>query len=63
MLVLSRKRDEALVFPALGIEVRVLEIRWDRVRIGIDAPENVRVLRDELLDDDVTEETDAGTDL
>lgn len=63
MLVLSRKRDEALVFPSLGIEVRVLEIRWDRVRIGIDAPANVRVLRDELLDDDVTEETDAGTDL
>lgn len=62
MLVLSRKRDEALVFPALGIEVRVLEIRWDRVRIGIEAPANVRVLRDELIEDFDTEASDAGTD-
>lgn len=62
MLVLSRKRDEALVFPSLGIEVRVLEIRWDRVRIGIEAPANVRVLRDELIEDVDTEASDAGTD-
>jgi carbon storage regulator len=47
MLVLSRKENEAV---AIGdeITVKVLEIRGDRVRLGIDAPENVTVHRQEI---------------
>lgn len=50
MLVLSRKPGESLVFPALSIEVTVIEIRGDKVRLGITADNTVRVYRDELLE-------------
>ena len=47
MLVLSRGMDEAI---RIGSEVRIviLETRGSRVRIGIEAPKDVRILRDEL---------------
>ncbi|MBC8868524.1 MAG: carbon storage regulator [Planctomycetes bacterium] len=47
MLVLSRKRGEEIVIDG-QIKVTVLKVQGGRVRIGIDAPESVRVLRKEL---------------
>ncbi len=46
MLVLSRKPGEKIVIG--GITVTVLEVHGDRVRVGIEAPEHVRILRAEL---------------
>jgi len=48
MLVLSRKREEAIVLTG-GIRVVVSEIRGDKVRLGIEAPPEVKVVREELL--------------
>jgi carbon storage regulator CsrA len=48
MLVLSRKIGEDIVFPTLGVRVRVVQSRGRSVRIGIDAPEHVRICREEL---------------
>lgn len=48
MLVLSRKKDETIVIPALGIEFRLLEVRGDKVRVGVVAPKNVDVWRNEV---------------
>jgi len=48
MLVLSRCVDEKIVFPNLGIKVQVLSTRGQRIRLGIEAPREVVVLRDEL---------------
>lgn len=51
MLVLSRKVGQKLVIGELGedqIQVEVVEIRGDRVRLGITAPEAVRVDRSEI---------------
>lgn len=47
MLVLSRKKSERIV---IGDEmtVTVIEIRGDRVRLGIDAPRDVPVHREEI---------------
>jgi carbon storage regulator len=47
MLVLSRRENERI---RLGdsIVVTVVRVAGDRVRLGIDAPDNVLVLRDEL---------------
>jgi carbon storage regulator len=47
MLVLSRKESERI---RLGdsIVVTILRVAGDKVRLGIDAPANVVVLRDEL---------------
>lgn len=50
MLVLSRRRDEAIVLPECAVTVRVLEIRGNAVRLGIQAPDGVTIIREELLD-------------
>ena len=48
MLVLSRKEAEKILFPTLGVTVEVLRIRGNRARIGIEAPSEVPVVRQEL---------------
>ena len=50
MLVFTRKRDDAIVIGD-GIEVRVLRIGKDSVRIGISAPSHVAVHRREVYDE------------
>lgn len=47
MLILSRKLNEALTIGD-GIRITVTEIDSNRVRLGIDAPKDVLVLREEL---------------
>lgn len=50
MLVLSRKPDESIVFPHLGITVRILRASTNKVRIGVDAHPGIHVLRGELVE-------------
>lgn len=47
MLALTRKKGESLVVDN-NIEVTVLEIRGDQVKIGINAPKNVPIYRKEV---------------
>ncbi len=49
MLVLARKVDESIVIGD-DIEVRVLMVRGDQVRLGISAPRAVSVHRAEVFD-------------
>lgn len=49
MLVISRKRDETIVIGD-SIEVTVVEIRGDKVRIGITCPADTAVHRREVYD-------------
>lgn len=49
MLVVTRKTDESLII-ADNIEITVLEISKDRVKIGVSAPKDVRIIRNELRD-------------
>jgi carbon storage regulator len=49
MLVLTRKIDQGIVISG-NIVVRVLGVERDRVKIGISAPLEVTILRQELLD-------------
>ena len=48
MLVLSRRENESIVFPSLGISVEVLRIRGNATRIGISAPDDVPIQRHEI---------------
>ena len=47
MLVLSRKNGECLVIDG-GITVQVIEVKGNRVRLGIEAPKEISILRSEL---------------
>ena len=48
MLVLSRKPGERIVFPGLGVVLTVVGASAGRVRIGIEAPPEVPVHREEI---------------
>lgn len=48
MLVLSRKLGEKIIVPAHEIIVKVLEIRGNKVRLGIAAPSDTEVFRHEV---------------
>ena len=49
MLVLSRKQGEEIVIGD-GIRLTVVEVKGNRVRLGIAAPIDVRIQRTELAD-------------
>lgn len=49
MLVLSRKINESIVIND-NVTVMVVEVRGDKVRLGIDAPKEVSVHRREVYD-------------
>src|SRR6185312_13934151 len=57
MLVLSRGRNDKVVFPTLGISVEILRVAGNKVRLGIDAPQEIPVHRHE-----VSERIEAGGD-
>ncbi len=48
MLVLSRKRNESIVIDG-SIVITVVEIRGDKVRLGIEAPREVPIHRQEVF--------------
>jgi carbon storage regulator len=49
MLVITRKKDEGFLVGE-NIRVTVVEIAKDRIKIGIDAPSDVKIVRNELRD-------------
>lgn len=49
MLVLSRHRDESIMIGD-GIVVTIVDIRGDKVRLGIEAPSDVPVHRQEVYE-------------
>ncbi len=49
MLVLSRKKNESIVIND-NVVITVIDVRGDKVRIGIEAPRDVSVHRQEVLD-------------
>lgn len=50
MLVLTRKPGQSLLIGN-NIEVKIIDIQGDQVRIGINAPKDVSILRKELMDE------------
>ena len=49
MLVLSRQRDESIII-ADNIKITIVDIRGDKGRLGIDAPKEIPVHRQEVFD-------------
>ncbi|MCP3690844.1 MAG: carbon storage regulator CsrA [Planctomycetaceae bacterium] len=61
MLVLSRHRDESIMIGD-NIVITIVDIRGDKVRLGIDAPQSIPVHRQEVYDA-IQRENSQATDL
>jgi carbon storage regulator len=65
MLVLTRKRDESIIIGE-DIEITIIGIDGDQVKIGIKAPKNVEILRKEIylaIQEENRQATDISTNL
>lgn len=64
MLVLSRKKGESIVVSE-DIRITVVEVRGDKIRLGIEAPKDVPVHRSEVYDaiQNANDLSDSQTDL
>ncbi len=60
MLILTRKVEQGIVINN-DVIVRVLSIDGERVKIGIDAPRSISVLREELLAEVAGENREAAS--
>lgn len=49
MLVLTRRKNQSIVIGT-DIVITVLEVKGDQIRLGITAPREVEVYREELLE-------------
>ncbi len=49
MLVLSRQKDESIMIGD-EVEIKIIDVRGNRVRLGIMAPKNIQVHRKEIYD-------------
>jgi carbon storage regulator len=47
VLVLTRKCNEQIVLPELGVTITILDVRGDKVRVGVSAPSDAKVYRQE----------------
>lgn len=58
MLILNRKIDESIIIDD-RIEIRILEIVDGKIKIGIEAPKEISVLRKEIYEEIKEENTQA----
>lgn len=59
MLVLSRKENQS-IFIGEDIEVTILEIKDGNIKIGIEAPDNIKIYRKEIFDEIKNENSSAA---
>lgn len=59
MLVLKRKAGESLVI-ADNIEIKIIEVVDGRVKIGIEAPKSISVMRKEVIEEISSENKEAS---
>ncbi|MCQ6278696.1 carbon storage regulator CsrA [Bacillus sp. EB600] len=62
MLVLTRKNGETIKIGD-DIEITIVSAKNDQVKIGINAPKNVEILRKEIYDQILTENQQASQDI
>jgi carbon storage regulator CsrA len=48
VLVLTRREKEKILLPDVGVSIELMAVTGNRARLGISAPENIRILREEV---------------
>jgi carbon storage regulator len=64
MLVLSRQRDQSIMIGD-DVEITIVDVRGDKVRLGINAPKSIPVHRREIYDaiqKEKAEKAESGTE-
>ena len=61
MLILTRKKNESIIIDG-NIEVKIIELEDGRVKIGIEAPKEIEILRKELYEK-IQEENKAAVNI
>jgi len=61
MLVLSRQKDESIMVGD-NVEITIVDVRGDKVRLGINAPKNIAVHRREVYDAIQREKKDTSSE-
>jgi carbon storage regulator CsrA len=51
MLVLTRRSKDKISFPQLGVTVHFIRVQSGQVKVGVDAPREITILRDEIAQD------------
>ncbi len=59
MLILSRKVDEKIKIGS-DITLTIIEVKGDQVKVGVEAPKNVKVFRQEVFEEIQKENKDAA---
>lgn len=52
MLVITRRQNQKIVFPDLGVSVTLVGSRNGSARLGVDAPRDIKILREEICPED-----------
>ncbi len=53
MLVLSRKLNESIIIGD-NVRITIVGVRGNQIRLGIEAPDSVKIFREEILDEPTT---------
>lgn len=59
MLILERKLNQAIIIQTPSgenIEIQIQELRRTRAKLGVHAPDDYFIIREEMLDDDIVDE-------
>lgn len=48
MLVLTRRSKDKIIFPQLGVSIHFIRVQAGQVKVGVDAPREITILRDEV---------------
>lgn len=51
MLVITRRSSDRISFPQLGITVHFIRVQGSAAKVGVDAPRDIAIVRDEVADD------------
>ena len=62
MLILSRKIDQKIRIGD-DISLTIIEVRGDQVKIGVEAPKNVKVFRQEVFEEIQSENKEAAREI